>query len=1285
MARTAPVPDIPPIPGMCPSVAVLAGGGDGGGGGGDGAGDGSGDQNAGAGSGGDAAGGDGRGAPGSSPQAVEGHPIDAITGRAWTFPALDLSIPGPLPLFFERRYSSAARDRDMGLGPGWSHTLGWEIEEHRRFVRVWTDEGLAFDFPSIAPGAEVIGPYGYLLRRTSDGYDVDVNDGLLRGFRKAITSSVLPRFLLTSVADRNDNRITLRWSDAGLDEVIDSAGRRIRFSPAQAPSGRVASVAVLNAAAQGRWITLASYTYDDRGDLAAVTDADGHTSRYRYDAEHRLVEEENRAGVRFFFRYDERGRCVETWGEAREPDPSLDRARPKHLSDGVTPVKGIYHRKLDYHEGRYTEVSDTTTQRRYFGNARGTVDKAVAGGGVSAYAYDTLGNVVARSDALGSTTSFERDARGRLTAITDPLGRATAITRDAHGLPIAVVDPAGGVTEATRDRNGNVIAVRDAAGGVTTYERDARGLITAIHGPTGATTRLAYDAHGNLVEQTLPNGGARRFTYDALGRRTSATDPTGAVTRYHYSPRGDLIAVERRDGGRTDYRYNGEGHLVWVRQPDGAASSITWSSTGKLASHTDANGAVTRFVYDLEGRLAFIENNQGERHRAEHDAIGRLVAEETFDGRRVRYKHDAVGRVTAITEGALATINTYDAAGQLVKRELADGGVVNFAYDGRGAMIAAEGPEGSVLFERDAMGRVIRETVIADDEPISVERRYDPAGLLAERATSLGHSARFERDVMGSPLRTVLDDEHAIASRFDGTGREIARALAGGGSIESAFDPLGRLLARAVVGPGDHTIDGAAGEPSWVGEAPQGSRLDKRYRYDAAGRLSASWQTDRGLTGVRYDPGGQLAAITRELDKLPPDTPSEVFSHDRAGNVVCGGERRVYGPGGRLLERGDTTYSWDDQGRLAEKRRRGADGREERWAYTWNEGGMLASVDGPDGTRTSFTYDPFGRRLFKIVARKGAGATFDIVSRTRFVWDGDALVHEIKERAAAHGDPVVEERTYLFDEQSLTPLAHRDKRQGAFYHYVSGPSGTPEEVVSDRGDVMVSLRTKAFGRTEERVLGDEGARTPIRFQGQYEDRETGLHYNRYRYYDPDTGQFISADPIGVRGGFQLYAYPTDPINILDPLGLTRPAQPPDVAAGRAAARSAVTPSIQAGFNQASQDAGAAPGTGGCAYLANAYSQANPGSQVITMYPQGSSELQTWNGVGPQRGNWNAHAAVQMPNGQIHDPDQGMVFPNRDAWVRGTSAGPVTTSASPPPPRPGSGGGGGGHFDDWGDL
>ena len=166
------------------------------------------------------------------------------------------------------------------------------------------------------------------------------------------------------------------------------------------------------------------------------------------------------------------------------------------------------------------------------------------------------------------------------------------------------------------------------------------------------------------------------------------------------------------------------------------------------------------------------------------------------------------------------------------------------------------------------------------------------------------------------------------------------------------------------------------------------------------------------------------------------------------------------------------------------------------------------------------------------------------VSATRFVWDGDVLVHEIEARAREGGDPVVEERTYWFeDDGTFAPVAHRERR-GATTSGARRAGVVPlcersggDAGAARRGGRSRRLRAQA---TSLRGDGDRGCRrdhAAPTSQGQYEDEETGLRYNRNRYYDPDTGRFTSADPTGLNGGLNAFAFGRNAISFIDPLGL----------------------------------------------------------------------------------------------------------------------------------------------------
>src|SRR5262245_10058516 len=219
MARTAPFPNLGPTPGMCPSVAVRAGGGDNGGGSGHASGHGDADGQGGGDAAGEEAGSDSRNAPDHEKYPECGtvsHPIDVVTGRVFTHTICELFLPGPLSMVFERAYSSTAKNRDVGLGLGWAHSWGWEIEVKRRRILVWSDRGVAVPFPKLSKNNGTVSFWGWYLYHDNQGYVLDVDDGVYRRFTR-----IGERFLLTLLADRNNNRLRLNYNqEAQLESVV---------------------------------------------------------------------------------------------------------------------------------------------------------------------------------------------------------------------------------------------------------------------------------------------------------------------------------------------------------------------------------------------------------------------------------------------------------------------------------------------------------------------------------------------------------------------------------------------------------------------------------------------------------------------------------------------------------------------------------------------------------------------------------------------------------------------------------------------------------------------------------------------------------------------------------------------------------------------------------------------------------------------------------------------------------------------------------------------------------
>ena len=194
--------------------------------------------------------------------------------------------------------------------------------------------------------------------------------------------------------------------------------------------------------------------------------------------------------------------------------------------------------------------------------------------------------------------------------------------------------------------------------------------------------------------------------------------------------------------------------------------------------------------------------------------------------------------------------------------------------------------------------------------------------------------------------------------------------------------------------------------------------------------------------------------------------------------------------------------------------------------YTWNANGSLRSVTDLKGVTYRFRYDAFGRRLEK----RRMASTF------RFVWDGNVLLHETFKKDNSENTELT---TWVFE--GFVPTAKLVN--GKAYSIISDHLGTPILAIDSEGNEVWNRQLDIYGRVKREIkassLGDDvHPFIPFLYQGQYYDFETKLAYNRFRYYSPETGAYISQDPIGLAGGNPtLYGYVGDSNWWVDRFGL----------------------------------------------------------------------------------------------------------------------------------------------------
>ena len=384
----------------------------------------------------------------------------------------------------------------------------------------------------------------------------------------------------------------------------------------------------------------------------------------------------------------------------------------------------------------------------------------------------------------------------------------------------------------------------------------------------------------------------------------------------------------------------------------------------------------------------------------------------------------------------------------------------------------------------------------------------------------------------------TLNRNEIAAFERDKLHRETERSLGKHIRQETQYDPMGRILQQI------H------------------NRSRREYGYDAAGQLTHI-QSRGGQTQYRYDPIGRLiAAVTPDF--------SETFAFDPADNRLdlSGNKQDHTGQtnsqeklslnkvwGNLLKEYSGVHYDYDQRGNLVRKTRKG-----ETTDYHWNGYNQLVKIENRNGS-TEYRYDPLGRRTAKI--RNG--------ETTIYHWQEDTLAIESTNGQNTH---------YLFEPGTFEPLAQfqtaspigieREDKPAEPYsydpetdpllkippepqeqsevrpelvYYQLDHLGTPIAAHNAKGEAVWTAEYEAWGRICKETVSD-GLKTniPFRFQGQYYDEESGLHYNRFRYYDPEIGRFVSQDPIGLRGGMNLFEYAPNPVGWTDPFGLLKSAK-----------------------------------------------------------------------------------------------------------------------------------------------
>ncbi|MCX4024712.1 RHS domain-containing protein [Endozoicomonas sp. SM1973] len=825
------------------------------------------------------------------------------------------------------------------------------------------------------------------------------------------------------------------------------------------------------------------------------------------------------------------------------------------------------------------------------------------------FSYDSAGRLTATTDAVG--TDVSRSVSYSYGSNSDTNGSTVTTTYSGHN--------GANVSEtAYYDDLDRLVKVKDGEGHITQYTTNVLGLKLTKTTPKGYIYHYEYDLAGNLIQETDPLGRTTQYVYDKAGNQIKTIEANKAETNYGHNALNEHITTTDATGyqlTRTIDRGKNQAH---IKNGD-HTSTIQFDSNGRVVLFTDAEANKVSYQYEesrlkkitypnfeqqfkynerrLVSHVDTVADGKTRTRRFQYDIVGQVTEEIDANNIQTAFKYDELGRVSQVTnaKGGQTTFE-YNHLNQVIKVIDAEEGETRFSYDKDGLLTAetvvvASGqerirrysydPDGNLkqsisaggekrLYHYDEVGQLIKLEVFtqqADEKPARVvELTYDVVGLLTHYKDNEVEIS-YHYSTLGELETTTVNYgpfSKTFTYGYNEHGQIQAYTTPEGVTYEYSYTPNGEFKSLKIPSVGQLIVN----QYQWMSPVeitlPGGTKIKRtvngfgnlvdnqlidpagniisrqQYQHDAVGNIIS--RTDKnGTAQFSYNALYQLTGAdypqpsNENIGSGLPQLVDEQFGYDGVGNRTQYNDQTVwqYNQANQLVKQGDIRYRYDANGNLIEKSH-GA----KTTKFFYNELERLVRVeDGSGQVIARYGYNLFGHRLWKETNGE----------KRYFLYNLNGLAAEYD----SSGQLIREYQFVPYSPWMTNPLFQRV--DGQLYYFQTDQVGAPTRMVAANGKVVWSANYQSFGKA---IINKAEVDTPLRFPGQYHDKETGLNHNYWRDYDPELGRYIESDPIGLGGGVNRYLFANaNPIIKADPYGQA-PIIPVAMAVGSAAAAAA---------------------------------------------------------------------------------------------------------------------------------
>jgi RHS repeat-associated protein len=835
------------------------------------------------------------------------------------------------------------------------------------------------------------------------------------------------------------------------------------------------------------------YGYNQTFDRTAVTDLNGRTTTYTYDANGNITSvtdpddpnDPNDGGITLIEYADARFPFLPT----KKTDALGNITRWEYDANGnvTRQLDALNQEKLWTYNGfgqKLTEQDErgAACLTQYLYNAEGLLTETInAQGAHTWYQYDTYWRAIKITDGRGSavndpdhTTEYAYDNADRLISMHGPLTTKT-YQFDAVGNLISEVNPRGFATTHTYDNNNNRLTTQrpgpDSTVQTITIVYDVLNRKITTQDPLGNQTYYFYDDAGRLIKTANAESNELNSTYDAQGNLLSATDGSGVTISYEY----DAL-------NRKIHQYDQLGHHAYW----------TYDTLGRLSKQTDANGAVTENTYDALSRLVKVKDAKAHESEYQYDAVGNLTQAKDGAGKIILKKtYDKISRLTRQEDGLGHYYEYgYDAANNQTSVKDANGGITTLVYDNENRLITAQYPNLSqASFSYDANSNL---TAMVDPTGTTTYV-YDVLDRLISCTDPYNKTVAYNRDLANNLIGITYP---ADSSR---PARNVAYAYDHANRLKTITDWQNRVFS--------FTID-AAGR---INEVSYPNGMKETHAYDGAGRL----------TSLNY----------KKSDNIP--LLGYAYTYDANGNITLTQENETLSADVNSLV-SDVNYTYDNDNRLTQT--------DEPTTYTYdNNGNLLILVKA--GNTTTYTYDYENRLISRTQGTTITQHTYDARGNRIARSDNGTVLKYVLDRAGAMSQVLCETDSagetkayYIYGPR----LAARVNSTGETRYYLTDHIGNVAALADENQNITDRYAYTPFGVNAGREGTTDNPFTYIGALGVMAEPDN-TYFMRARFYDAQTGRFLGKDPVESTltqpFGLNRYVYAwNNPLIGIDPSG-----------------------------------------------------------------------------------------------------------------------------------------------------